>query len=105
MIMNEHKALHHSNNKGEIILYQPDNSVQIDVRIEDETVWLTQAQMVVLFQSTKQNISLHVNNIYKENELDYKARGCLKSQGSLFFTSLPLAGAGCGDTSALWIYL
>ena len=71
--MNEHKALHHSNNKGEIILYQPDNSVQIDVRIEDETVWLTQAQMVVLFQSTKQNISLHVNNIFKENELDYKA--------------------------------
>jgi len=38
--------------------------------MEDETVWLTQAQMVELFQSTKQNISLHINNVYKENELD-----------------------------------
>jgi hypothetical protein len=56
--------------KGEIIIYQPDNiSTQIDVLIEDETVWLTQAQMVELFGSTKQNISLHINNIFKEGEL------------------------------------
>jgi len=39
------------------------------VRVEDETVWLTQARMVVLFNSTKQNISLHINNIFKEGEL------------------------------------
>ena len=56
--------------KQEIILYQPDEqSTAIDVRVEDETVWLTQAQMVELFQSTKQNISLHINNVYKEGEL------------------------------------
>jgi hypothetical protein len=55
---------------GEIILYQSeDNSTQLEVRIEEETVWLTQAQMVELFTSTKQNISLHINNIYKEGEL------------------------------------
>lgn len=55
--------------QGEIILYQPDETVKLDVRIEDETVWLTQAQMVELFCSTKQNISLHINNIFKEKEL------------------------------------
>ena len=56
--------------KGEIILYQPDDkSTQFEVRIDEETVWLTQAQMVELFSSTKQNISLHINNIFKEGEL------------------------------------
>jgi hypothetical protein len=55
---------------GEIIIYQPNSlSHHIEVRIEDETVWLTQLQMVALFQSTKQNISLHINNIFKEEEL------------------------------------
>lgn len=54
---------------GEIVLYQPDESISIEVRLEQETVWLTQAQMVELFKSTKQNISLHINNIYKEGEL------------------------------------
>jgi hypothetical protein len=59
--------------QNEIVLYQPNESVKLDVRIENETVWLSQMQMVVLFQSTKQNISLHINNVYKENELDYNA--------------------------------
>lgn len=55
---------------GEIILYQSnDKSTQLEVRIEEETVWLTQAQMVELFSSTKQNISLHINNIFREGEL------------------------------------
>ena len=43
--------------QGEIILYQPDESVRMEVRIEDETVWLTQAQIVELFQSSKANIT------------------------------------------------
>lgn len=55
--------------KGEIIVYQLDTTLQLEVRMEDETVWLTQAQMVELFQSSKQNISLHINNIFKEGEL------------------------------------
>lgn len=54
---------------NKIILYQPDNSISLEVRVEDETVWLTQQQMTELFQSTKQNISLHINNIFKEGEL------------------------------------
>ncbi|MDA3893144.1 MAG: RhuM family protein [Salinivirgaceae bacterium] len=56
--------------QGEIIVYQLNkSSIQLDVRIEEETVWLTQAQLVTLFESTKQNISLHINNVYKEGEL------------------------------------
>lgn len=55
---------------NEIILYQPDTSISLEVKLEDETVWLTQAQMVDLFQTSKQNISLHTNNIFKEGELD-----------------------------------
>ena len=58
-------------NPNEIILYQTDvQSNHIEVRLEDETVWLTQLQMVDLFNATKQNISLHINNIFKEGELD-----------------------------------
>ena len=57
-------------NTGEIMLYQPDESIRLEVRVEDETVWLTQAQMSKLFQTTKQNVSLHVNNVFKEGELD-----------------------------------
>ena len=55
--------------KGEIVLYQPDESIRLEVRIEDETVWLSQAQMAELFGTTKQNVSLHINNIFKEGEL------------------------------------
>ncbi len=56
---------------SELIKYELENeSKTLEVRVEDDTVWLTQAQMVDLFQSTKQNISLHINNIFKEEELD-----------------------------------
>ena len=58
-------------NNGEIIIYQSeDGSAKIDVRVHDETVWLTQQQMAELFGTTKQNISSHINNIFKEGELD-----------------------------------
>ena len=55
--------------ENEIILYQPDEAVKLEVRLSEETVWLTQQQMTVLFETTKQNVSLHINNIFKENEL------------------------------------
>lgn len=60
-------------NSGEVVLYQPNEQVTIEVKMEYETVWLSQAQMVQLFDSTKQNISLHINNIFREGELDRKA--------------------------------
>ena len=57
--------------KNEIILYQPNEIAEhIEVMLEDETVWLTQAQMATLFDQTKQNISLHINNCFREKELE-----------------------------------
>ncbi len=55
---------------NEIILYQPDSTLSLDVRVENETVWLTQAQMTELFQTTRNNITLHIRNIFKEGELE-----------------------------------
>jgi hypothetical protein len=58
-------------NKSEIILYQTaDGTTKIDVRLEDETVWLNQKQMAELFQTTVPNINMHLKNIFEEGELD-----------------------------------
>ncbi|EKY07501.1 virulence RhuM family protein [Capnocytophaga sp. oral taxon 380] len=58
------------NQKGEILFYQrEDGSAQIDVRLEEDTVWLTQQLMAELFNTSKQNISLHIQNIFEEGEL------------------------------------
>ena len=57
--------------KNEIILYRADElPSRIEVRVEDETVWLTQAQMSELFETSRNNITLHITNIFKEGELD-----------------------------------
>ncbi|GHU48868.1 DNA-binding protein [Clostridia bacterium] len=61
------------NNTNEIVLYQLDAAVHLEVMIGDDTVWLTQQQMMELFQTSKQNISLHINNIFKEGELISKS--------------------------------
>jgi len=59
-----------NDSKGEIVMYQPDETIRLEVRVENDTVWLTQAQMAELFDATKQNISLHIINVYSEGELD-----------------------------------
>ena len=59
-----------NSNKGEIVMYQPDETIRLEVRVENDSVWLTQAQMAELFDATKQNISLHIINVYSEGELD-----------------------------------
>ena len=58
------------NNQNEIILYQPDNTIELEVRLENENVWLTQAQIAVLFGTKRPAITKHLNNIYKIAELD-----------------------------------
>ena len=62
------------NSTDNILLYQaPDGQTQLEVQLDHETVWLTQAQMVQLFDTTKQNISLHVRNLFREGELSENA--------------------------------
>ena len=58
---------------NEIVLYQPDESVQLEVRLEDDTVWLTQQQMAELFQKDISVISRHIKNAFSEGELDEKS--------------------------------
>ena len=65
-----HTTQHDGPQQGEIILYQPDETVRLEVRLEDDTVWLTQAQMAGLFQTTRNNVTLHIGNIFKEGELE-----------------------------------
>ena len=55
---------------GEIILYQPDRSIHLEVRMHEETVWLTQAQMAVLFGTQRAAITKHLKNIYSSGEID-----------------------------------
>ena len=59
--------------QGEVVLYQPDETIRMEVRLEGETVWLTQAQIIELFQSSKANISEHIANLYEQGELVYGA--------------------------------
>ena len=55
---------------GNAEVYQPDSSIHIEVLVEGETVWLTQQQMSELFSTTRNNITLHIRNIFNEGELD-----------------------------------
>jgi hypothetical protein len=58
-------------NESQIIIYQTeDGQTKVDVRIDNDTVWLSQAQMVDLFQTSKQNVSLHIRNVFNEGELE-----------------------------------
>ena len=55
--------------KGEILIYQSaDGTTEVDVRLEEETVWLSQNQLVEMFQKAKSTISEHIKNIYEEGE-------------------------------------
>ncbi|MBR4689572.1 MAG: virulence RhuM family protein [Bacteroidales bacterium] len=56
---------------GEVVLYNPDDTIRLEVRMNEETVWLTQSQMAELFATTRNNITLHISNIFKEGELEY----------------------------------
>ena len=84
-------------NNSQLLLYQAeDGQTKIDVRLEEDTVWLSQAQMAELFTSTKQNVGLHIKNIFEEGELsenstikDYltvQTEGKRKVQRNMFFS-------------------
>jgi len=69
--MAEKDKLSTNENQGEIVIYQTDDGdTKIDVRFVDETVWLTQAQLCELYQTSKSNISEHIKHIFEEGELD-----------------------------------
>ena len=67
------QTLKNMENSGEIVLYQPDADVHLEVRLDNETVWLTQQQMSELFQKDRTVITRHISNIFNEGELDEKS--------------------------------
>ncbi len=72
-MVNENGKLQPVGDESQIVLYQPDETISLEVKLEGETVWLTQAQMVELFGSSKANVSEHINNIYQQGELSQKS--------------------------------
>ena len=60
-------------NENEIVVYEPDETIRLDVRLDDDTVWLTQNQMTDLFQRDRTVITRHINNVFSEGELDEKS--------------------------------
>ena len=60
-------------NEGTVVLYQPNKDIKIDVRVENETVWLAQEQMALLFGTTQPNIAMHIRNIFDDGELEIGA--------------------------------
>ena len=61
--------------KNEIVVYQPNETLRLEVKLEDETVWLTQSQMGELFGCTTRNVRLHLENIYASGELEASSTG------------------------------
>ena len=77
-----------SEEKGEIVLYQPNDNIRLEVRLQDETVWLTQQQMAELFNTTRNNITLHIGNIFKEGELVVSGDRFLTHKGQIAYLAL-----------------
>lgn len=71
--MNSLTSLEQAQPGSEIIIYQPDTTIKMEVRLENDTVWLTQQQMADLFERDRSVITRHINNIFKEKELDEKS--------------------------------
>ena len=70
---NENNNIQATTDDSQIVLYQPDDSIRLEVKLDQDTVWLTQAQMTELFRTTRNNITMHIRNIFKEKELDEKS--------------------------------
>ena len=60
-------------NENEIVVYEPDETIRLDVRLDDDTVWLNQNQMTDLFQRDRTVITRHINNVFSEGELDERS--------------------------------
>ena len=65
---------------GEIVMYQPDETIRLEVRMDEDTVWLTQAQMAELFATGRQAITKHLQNIYESSELSKEATSSILEQ-------------------------
>lgn len=96
--MNKEVETYNPTEESVVVYRSADNAVQLDVQLADETVWLSQRQMAALFNTTTQNITVHIRNIYKEEELA-KASTCkdflqVQKEGGRQITQRVLKDAG-----------
>lgn len=68
--MDKELATYQPKSSSVVVCHSDDDAVQLEVQLSEETVWLTQKQMSWLFDTTSQNITIHINNVYKEHELE-----------------------------------
>ena len=68
--MDKELATYHPESSSVVVYHNDDDAVQLEVQLSEETIWLTQKQMSWLFDTTSQNITIHINNVYKEHELE-----------------------------------
>ncbi|MDD5298638.1 MAG: hypothetical protein PHU46_17185 [Rhodocyclaceae bacterium] len=92
--------------KGQFLVYEAeDGRVKIDVRLDEETVWLPQAQLGELFQTSQQNISLHIQHVYEEGELapesTHKKYLLVRAEGGREVTFMNILGFLARDGLAL----
>lgn len=71
--MDKELAIYQPESSSVVVYHSDDDAVQLEVQLSEETVWLTQRQMSWLFDTTSQNITIHINNVYKERELEKEA--------------------------------
>ena len=71
--MDKELSTYQSESSSVVVYHSDDDAVQLEVQLSEETVWLTQKQMSWLFDTTSQNITIHINNVYKEHELEKEA--------------------------------
>ena len=67
--MDSELTLYHSDSNSMVVYHSEGGAIQLTMQLSDETVWLTLQQMMALFETSKQNVSLHINNIFREGEL------------------------------------
>ena len=73
MIMANDNNIQPMADDSQIVLYQPDESIRLEAKLDQDTVWLTQAQMTELFRTTRNNITMHIRNIFKEKDVRRKS--------------------------------
>ena len=74
---------------GEVVKFDEAGMPQLDVWLEDETVWLTQAQMATLFGCATANINMHLNHIYADKELEKRMTAAERSIDTIIYTLMP----------------
>ena len=91
--------------KGEIVMYQPDETIRLEVRMDEDTVWLTQQQMAELFDTDRSSIVKHINNIYDTEELEEDPTCAKIAHVPFWNTWVTMANSCTQQSTTIWMQL